>query len=276
MIQPIQIQASGASPLPSSSRTAAKALNFESVMQEASAATESPAPVPETSAANESASARSPKGAATPPSSMGFVKTEDPRMPHLPRFSNVPDAVKHPLGPYRQAPAEVGGDWWLVNPFSGAEPWLRLEMQGQRNSAPDTVSASNEFTQIFGERPQPQSKATHSVEYKTELMRWEQDLQYFKQAGIPEGFSQEQVDATTIVFESWGLGEPTFYEGRYGWRARFSNGYEVNPHTAIETPHLVIAGYQVKMAQQGVDSAERHPFVPPGVWNEFSESESQA
>lgn len=273
MIQPIHTHALGASPAPSSSRTAAAAANFQSVMQEASAAVESPAPASETSAANETGSTQ-PLEAPAPPNSTGFAKTEDPRMPHVPRFSSVPDAVKHPLGPYRQAPAEFGGDWWLVNPFSGAEPWLQLEMQAQRNSAPDTVAA--EFIQIFGERPQPQGNATHSVEYKTELMRWEQDLQYFKQAGIPEGFSREQVEMATSAFEAWGLGEPMFYEGRYGWRARFSNGYEVNPHTAIETPHLVIAGYQVKMAQEGVASAERHPFVPPGVWNVFNESESQA
>jgi hypothetical protein len=191
-----------------------------------------------------------------------FVKTADARAPHLPRFSQVPDTVKHPLGPYRQAPAEFGGDWWYVNPFTGTEPWLNIDPPAASLTEEGPV-ASAEFLSVFGERP---TSAT-SNNPRIDVIEWDQNLEHFKGVGIPEGFTQEQVDAANQLYESWGMGPATFYEGRYGWRAHFANGFEASPHTAIEVPHLVVAQYQTQMALlEGLEPEVRHPFVPPGVW----------
>ena len=64
----------------------------------------------------------------------------------MPHYSEIPDHWKQPVGPYRQAPQEFGGDWWLVNPFTGSEPW---------NNQPRPKEPLPEgFTSIFGPRPQ--------------------------------------------------------------------------------------------------------------------------
>ena len=247
-----------ATPAPTlSSRSGGSADRFESVLADATtSAAEAPDP-PESA----------PRPAPAPAAAGGFVKTQDSRLPHLPRFADVPDAVKHPMGPYRQAPAEHGGDWWLVNPFAGAEPWLRLDAATALASAKShAIDGPPEFIAVFGQRPVPDGLGDRAIERRIEVIEWEQNLKHFKQAGIPEGFSEEQVRAAAALFQAWGVGEPAFYEGRYGWQARFANGFEASPHAAIETPHLVIAGYQVRMAQQGLEPSERHPFVPPHVW----------
>jgi len=133
----------------------------------------------------------------------------------------------------------------------------------------ETPDATPEgFTRIFGEAP----AGFNSVE----RIRWEQDLEHFKQIGVPEGFTREQIEAAAALFESWGLGEPQFYEGRYGWSARFPDSaipdFEANPHTAITASHLVVARYQIRLAQQGEGVGERHPFVPPQVFGDAEDA----
>lgn len=187
-------------------------------------------------------------------------------LPHIPRYADVPADLQWPDGPYRQAPPEYGGEWWQVSPFTGEQPWLQLDHVSRTAEAvEETPLAMPEgFLKLFGPEPAGRNQV--------ERIRWEQDLEHFKQAGVPEGFSAEQIEAASSLFESWGLGRPQFYEGRYGWSARFPDSaipdFEANPHTAIEAAHLVVARYQIRLAQQGEAPAERHPFVPPQVFGD--------
>ena len=64
------------------------------------------------------------------------------------RPKEIPEAWKHPVGPYRQAPPEYGGEWWLVNPFSGDEPWLLLD---RKAPVPEVLPVG--FENTFGPRP---------------------------------------------------------------------------------------------------------------------------
>ena len=71
---------------------------------------------------------------------------EEPSVnPGTPRYPDVPEWAKHPLGPYHQAPLEYGGEWWSVNPFTGPEPWIPRASQNEQ-TLPDA------FAEIFGLR----------------------------------------------------------------------------------------------------------------------------
>lgn len=188
-------------------------------------------------------------------------------LPHIPRYAEVPADQQWPDGPYRQAPPEYGGEWWQVSPFTGEQPWLQLDhldASDPADAAAEAVDAPQTFTRIFGPPPEGGNQV--------ERIRWKQDLEHFKQAGIPEGFTAEQVEQASQLFESWGLGRPQFYEGRYGWAARFPDSaipdFQANPHTALTASHLVVARYQVRLAQEGGQVADRHPFVPPQVFGD--------
>lgn len=187
--------------------------------------------------------------------------------PGAPRFDHVPEAARHPLGPYRQAPEEFGGQWWLVTPFTGEEPWTNLTFPPAEE--PEGVTA--EFLSVFGPRPERQEGRTY-WENKAAEIQWEQDLEHFRGVGVPDGFTAEQIEAAADVLENWGLGRPVFYEGRYGWKARFPASsipdFEANPFTAVEAPHLVVARFQVKLARNGEEPLTRHPFVPPQVFGD--------
>jgi hypothetical protein len=188
--------------------------------------------------------------------------------------AEVPDSWKHPTGPYRQAPPEYGGGWWYTSPFAGQEPWKRAEAKlTTPTTGPDAPrSASNlppGFAQVFGEKPMgPQYK--NYREYQTAKARWEQDLRLFKQAGTPPGVSSKQLEDIAKTAKAWGMGEPQFYEGRYGWKARFPDSalpdHEVSIESLTMGMHQMIARYQIKCVHNGIEPAERHPFVPPGVW----------
>lgn len=200
----------------------------------------------------------------------------DPVAPHIPRFADVPESLQWPAGPYRQAPEEFGGEWWLTNPFTGSEPWITQTgpvAETATNPAAEAPEAPTAFLELFGPPPQhdPQISRLHQP---TAMAQWLIDLENFQGTGIPEGFTQEQVDNASNLFESWGMGRPVFYEGAYGWKARFPDsgiaGFEAAPFTAIESPHLVVAKYQIKMTQQGQMPLERHPFVPPQVFGDAS------
>ena len=190
------------------------------------------------------------------------AETEPTFQPNTPRYQDVPDAWKWPIGPYQQAPEEFGGRWWKVNPFTGSEPWRPVEASvGSRPSEP-----AEEFLAVFG--PRPQARDFDGVTaYRAARGRWDQDLEYFKRSGIPEGFDESQIAPATNVFETWGMGRPAFYEGRHGWAVRFPESglptFESKASTAIEYSHLIVAGFQIRQLLNGVDPAKRHPFVPP-------------
>jgi hypothetical protein len=187
---------------------------------------------------------------------------------NTPHFGEVPESWRYPLGPYRQAPSEYGGEWWLVNPFTGEEPWVT---RGQ--AAPRELPAG--FVEIFGERPKIADYAqapNPGLAWRVAVDLWEQDLRYFKRAGIPDWASLEQVVVAEQVTRAWGLGPPRFYEGRYGWMARFPESqirsFESTAWGVLNVTHHVIAGYQWRLLEQGIVPEKRHPFVPPHVWPE--------
>lgn len=186
-----------------------------------------------------------------------FVRSTDTAKPHLPRFAEVPESAQYPLGPYRQAPAEFGGDWWLVSPFTGSEPWRALEFPDRpAKVALETEPAPADFVKLFGPRPDTRTAST----------QWDQDLSYFQGTGLPDGFNEAQLEAATAEFESWGLGKPVFYEGRYGWQVRFPDSqlptFETTASTALLVPHIVIAEHQVRSIQEGVAPGRYHPWLP--------------
>lgn len=198
--------------------------------------------------------------------------------------AEVPDSWKHPNGPYRQAPEEYGGGWWYTSPFAGQEPWKRAEAAQSAPAAaagPDAPrSASNlppGFAQVFGEKPMGNQFKNYR-EYQTAKVRWEQDLRLFKQAGTPPDVTPKQLEDITRTAKAWGMGEPQFYEGRYGWKARFPDSalpdHEVSIESLTMGMHQMIARYQIKLVHNGIEPAERHPFVPPHVWLDLMNEDS--
>lgn len=184
-----------------------------------------------------------------------------------PRFTDVPDSAKWPKGPYKQAPTEYGGEWWVINlgPFGGSRaPWL----DHVEPVAPPTYPDG--FVETFGPRPLAED---YPKNYREVVTRWEQDLKYFKQAGLPEWISSEEFAAARDLFWSWGMGEPRPYEGRYGWWVRFPESllpfFEADARSALQLwTHGIVAQYQSELAAQGIRPEQWHPFVPPIVRGE--------
>ena len=188
--------------------------------------------------------------------------TEPSVNPGTPRYEDVPEWAKHPLGPYRQAPPEYGGEWWFVNPFTGPEPWIPRASQSEQ-TLPDG------FAEIFDLRPQAKDY-TSMNEFHAARLRWEQDLKYFEGAGIPQDLDVAEIERVADIYEDWGMGRPVFYEGRYGWKVRFPDSqipnYEANPGGMIKAPHVLIAQYQIRLLQKGIVPENPHPFVPPQLF----------
>jgi hypothetical protein len=183
--------------------------------------------------------------------------------------AEVPDSWKHPEGPYHQAPAEYGGEWWYVSPFTGSEPWKTQGVKTESTAA--KAKAGQSFPDGFLETfPKPErSQFKDSNDFVHAKSRWEQDLKYFKRAGIPEGVPRDQIDAATAIAQQWGMGTPKFYEGRYGWMVRFPESkiptFETDLNGVTLGMHQTVARYQVRMMQNGMRPTTRHPFVPPHV-----------
>ncbi len=186
--------------------------------------------------------------------------TPGSRVPH---FSDVPDAAKHPAGPYMQAPEEYGGEWWLVNPFVGTEPWITATIEIPESGGPADLPP--DFTRIFGDLPARRSGESYG-DFRSRSVNWKQNLEHFHGGGFPEGFDTEEIALASSTFEAWGMGEQQFYEGRYGWRVRFPDSeipeFEFNVQAAITVPHIVIARYQVRQIREGTTPTEFHPFLP--------------
>ena len=191
----------------------------------------------------------------------GFVRSVSTKAPEFLRFQSVPDAVKFPNGPYRQAPAEHGGEWWAVNPFTGSEPWLR--MAALETSA--VKQLPDGFVEVFGTRP-TRSAYSDRAEFLQAEQVWEHNLKHFKGTGMPPDMDLAQLETARQVFQEWGLGEPVFQENNHGWRIRFPNSdapaFGLNPNTAVTSPHLAVALYQVRLLQSGINPEVRHPWIP--------------
>ena len=170
-------------------------------------------------------------------------------------------------GPYRQAPEEYGGGWWYVSPFTGAEPWKRFAPQPEPEALPDG------FVEIFGSKPEFKD-FTDSQAWTTARNHWQQNLEQFKGAGRPLWLSKEDKAALDKIYESWNMGKPHFYGGRYGEMVRWPESqvqdFEDSAYSAANYPHHTIARYQIALAHSGgvILKNERHPFVPSQVFDE--------
>ena len=181
----------------------------------------------------------------------------------------MPEAAQAPHGPYRQAPAEFGGEWWLVNPFSGPQPWVRAAEIAAGRGQVETVQPPDDFLKLFGPRPErgePSSRGAHSIE----TFVWDRELANFGGIGIPDGFSEEQVGTAADAMKQWGMGEPVFYKSRDAWIARFPDSqlpeFRISPETAIKAPQVTAAVYHVQAILRGLEIENRHPLVPSDVW----------
>jgi hypothetical protein len=178
-----------------------------------------------------------------------------------PSFENVPDSLKAPFGPYRQAPPEHGGRWYYVYPFNQT-PW---------HTEPAVEDPGPEgFVELFG--PPPNSNDFHheenpSLAFRIARTKYEQDKKYFKQAGTPPNLDVDGLAAAQVTYEAWGMGEPKFYEGRYGWMAIFPDSqipnYQSPVSQVVGFPHLVVPQYQMRLIEDGFELGDVHPFVPP-------------
>lgn len=241
---------SGNAPAPDP-KTAKSGGKFQAALNEKAAA--EPIAEPTAEAASEELDAEIPiEARAGDPAPKGPAGKDD-----------VPDSWKHPVGPYRQAPPEHGGQWWYVSPFTGEAPWTRFSAeavaelkakQAEANKMPDG------FLEVFGPKPHD----------RIERVKWEQDLKYFKRPGPPPDVPPEKLEAIRQTTVEWGMGEPRWYEGRYGWYARFPQSafpdHDVGLTGLTMGLHQAIARYQVKLIRRGgVEPPTRHPFVPPHV-----------
>lgn len=172
----------------------------------------------------------------------------------LPRYKDVPPEWKKPFGPYVQAPAEFGAEWWYVYPFN-PEPW--------KSEGPVADNAPPDFVAVFGPRPHIRDPF---------YGEWEQNRKAWKGVGLPEWMTQEQLNTANAIFEAWGMGKGVVYEGRYGYSARFpatkKYDFEAAAYNLLNTAHLVVADFQIRSAQEGMPPAKWHPFVPPQVRGE--------
>ena len=98
---------------------------------------------------------------------------------------------------------------------------------------------------------------------------WLRNLEHFKGVGIPDGFTEADVELAGAVYDAWGLSRPIFYNGRYGWRAAFVDGngdsFQASAFTSLAAPHLVVARRQINQIGHGLTPPTIHPFVPPGI-----------
>jgi len=192
-----------------------------------------------------------------------FVRVPNEKYP---RFLEVPDAAIHPLGPYRQAPPPYEPHFWVVSPWTTDEPWKLYSTKLPERKLPPG------FEGVFGPKP-VQADFPDRLTFQRATDYWEQNLAYFKQAGLGDlGFSAEQVAMVQNLCVQWGLGNAVFYEGRYGYAARFPGGpvydFDCWAWGLIQTPHLVIAAYQMRQLQEGAVPETKHPFVPEHLWPE--------
>lgn len=182
-----------------------------------------------------------------------------------PSYETVPEHWKKPIGPYAQAPAEYGGKWWYVSPFTGPEPWVT---QGGQVEPPSYPAG---FIDAFP-RPAAKDFPKFGVSYQQAMSRWNDDLKYFKRAGLPESLDQAAWDAARRLFIAWGMGEPMPFDGRYGFAVRFPKSlipwFETSIPAVLEAAHHVIARYQISLRLAGIDVDQKHPLVPPEFFPE--------
>lgn len=186
-------------------------------------------------------------------------------LPALAQKSFVPDEWKVDNGgPYVQAPANCGGEWWYVNPFTGPEPWLKKCI----DFTPPQPEPDEIFTFIYGAPPIARDFNNYR-QFQAARVRYEEKQKYFGGVvDVPEGFTQAEVDRGNNIFAAWGMGAAFYVKERNGTVARFPLAevqvdFSTTPDRALNYTHLAIAGYQIDVIQAGEEPTKRHPFVPP-------------
>ena len=182
-------------------------------------------------------------------------------------FKEIDDKYKEPYGPYRQAPAEYGGEWWYMSPFGSLTPWLF------QDGVPSKVAYPEGFISLFGDKPMWKDFIGTGVgpfrRFKAAMGIWESELKYFKGLGLPEWVTSDQLIASNAVLLRWKIGLPEYYESRYGHLGRFIHSevpdYDSSTYHIINFPHHLVAQVQIEMFSRGISVEKWHPFVPPGL-----------
>jgi len=183
------------------------------------------------------------------------------------KFKDVPKSWQHPSGPYRQAPPEFGGEWWLVDFVRGPEPWLT---EAEPPTADEAIATFGPRPQLSEYRALPNGRAL----FNAAKARWEQDIRLTQIYGWPQDWPELTPAVLANVAEiaaAYGMGAPKAYLGRYDWRVRFPQSllrdFECSVFGLIHAFHLDVARYQSRLLQDfGVVPSPRHPFVPAHLW----------
>lgn len=166
-----------------------------------------------------------------------------------------------------QAPAEYGGEYWLLTPWSGREPWLKLYVPKPEVTLPAG------FKEIFGEKPnrtQPQYADVSAAVLRDAQAEWDVQLKVFVQAGEPPWYAAMPLDNKAQAFAvlvDYGLDPSLFFENIYGWRIIWPKGplptRSEPAYEAMTNPHFVIAQYQIDMLLLGIMPKKISQIVPP-------------
>jgi hypothetical protein len=173
-----------------------------------------------------------------------------------PRKPTVPENWRWPLGPWKQAPPEYGGEWWQVwGPFGHPRPW---EIEGQ----PLASAPPADFVAVLGPRP-----------HRNDLFygEWNDNLKDWKGVGLPPWMTQADLDTANEVYGAYEMGKAVVYEGRYGWRLRWpETGHfefegDARSHIMTGAMHHKVAEFQDFLRNKGLPVPRPHPFLPPAL-----------
>ena len=193
----------------------------------------------------------------------------------MPSFKDVPEDWKAPRGPYYQAPAEHGGEWWLRSPFN-PYPWLKPKPT-QAEKLPEG------FEGLFGPRPvwsKFRETGGNYRAFQVVVVEWEQELRFFKGTGRPEWVTPSALDSAVQVYLEWNMGTPTFYETNTGWMARFLDSrigdHDASAYQTVKYPHHTVSQYQIELfLDHGLRPEKWHPYVPPTVFLRGKETKKE-
>lgn len=176
-------------------------------------------------------------------------------------YPTVPDSWKSPQGPYRQAPAEYGGEWWFTSWTTGEEPW-KTQLGFKRPEPEQTYPGG--FVDIFGPRPDKPRVGEDS----TVWAKWHQDLKNFIGLGGPKEPGKYEPWSARDLCLDYGIGAPHYYNTiSTGYRVRFPLGPlgldygDISAKGFLNHPHLFIAYYQQKAIEEGHEFEKVHPLL---------------
>lgn len=144
-------------------------------------------------------------------------------------------------------------------PFEGKTKICEEINQEPVKTTPD---APADFVRLFGSMPKHDA-----LDGGESLNYWLQRLRYFKGTGTPEFLTASDIAKANAIFAEWGMTEPEFYEGRYGWTAIWNDSpvgdFEQPASGLLFGPQNIVANYQREMYIHGLTPEKEHPWVPP-------------